>query len=60
MSELATLQAAWAPRVLSIVRIMAALLFIAHGTQKLFGFPPPPAQMAGMLENLPPMLLVAA
>src|SRR5947209_9097900 len=29
----------WAPRVLSIVRIMAALLFLEHGTQKLLGFP---------------------
>ena len=33
----------WAPRVLAIVRIVAALLFIEHGTQKLFGFPAPPA-----------------
>ncbi|GAC1338730.1 MAG: DoxX family protein [Beijerinckiaceae bacterium] len=30
----------WAPRLLSVVRIMAALLFLEHGTQKLFGFPP--------------------
>lgn len=30
---------AWAPRLLSILRIVAALLFIEHGTQKLFGFP---------------------
>lgn len=29
----------WAPRLLSILRIMAALLFMAHGTMKLFGFP---------------------
>ncbi|MEA2832978.1 MAG: putative oxidoreductase [Methylobacteriaceae bacterium] len=29
----------WAPRVLSIVRIMTALLFLEHGTQKLLGFP---------------------
>ncbi len=28
-----------APYVLSIVRIMAALLFIEHGTSRLFGFP---------------------
>ncbi len=32
--------AVWAPRVLSLLRIAAALLFIEHGTQKLFGFPP--------------------
>jgi len=31
----------WAPRVLSILRIMSALLFMAHGTQKLLGFPAP-------------------
>lgn len=30
----------WAPRALSIVRIMVALLFLEHGTQKLLGFPP--------------------
>ena len=30
---------AFAPRVLSILRMMAALLFIQHGTMKLFGFP---------------------
>ena len=29
----------WAPRVLSILRIVVALLFIEHGTVKLFGFP---------------------
>ena len=30
---------AWRPRVLSLVRIISAFLFMAHGTQKLFGFP---------------------
>lgn len=30
---------AWAPRMLSVLRVMAALLFMAHGTQKLLGFP---------------------
>lgn len=30
----------WAPRVLSILRIVAALIFLEHGTQKLLGFPP--------------------
>ena len=29
----------WAPRVLSILRIVAAVLFFEHGTQKLLGFP---------------------
>lgn len=31
--------ALWAPRLLSILRIVAALIFMAHGTQKLLGFP---------------------
>jgi putative oxidoreductase len=30
----------WAPRVLSILRIVVGLLFLEHGTQKLLGFPP--------------------
>ena len=29
-----------APHLLSVLRIVAALLFFEHGTQKLFGFPP--------------------
>ena len=33
------LEAVWAPRVLSILRIMAALIFFAHGTDKILGFP---------------------
>ncbi len=32
-----------APHLLSILRIVAALIFIEHGTQKLFGFPAAPA-----------------
>ena len=34
------LQTEWAPRILSITRIVAALIFMAHGTAKLLGFPP--------------------
>ncbi|MDH0615732.1 MULTISPECIES: DoxX family protein [unclassified Agrobacterium] len=43
------------PQALGALRIMTALLFIAHGTQKLFGFPT--SQMDG---SLPTMLLAAA
>ncbi|MCZ4428293.1 DoxX family protein [Agrobacterium sp. SOY23] len=43
------------PQALGALRIMTALLFISHGTQKLFGFPT--SQMDG---SLPTMLLVAA
>jgi len=37
MQELETV---WAPRVLRIACIVAAVIFFEHGTQKLFGFPP--------------------
>jgi putative oxidoreductase len=36
------LSTTWAPRMLSILRIMTALLFLEHGTQKLLAFPPSP------------------
>ncbi|MBU8540589.1 DoxX family protein [Falsiroseomonas tokyonensis] len=35
----APLPASWGPRLLSVLRIVAGLLFLAHGTQKLLGFP---------------------
>ena len=47
---------AWAPRVLSLLRIVAALLFIEHGAMKLFHFPIP---QPGAPDPLP-MMLVAA
>ena len=31
----------WRPRILSLVRIVTAFLFMQHGGQKLFGFPAP-------------------
>jgi len=31
---------AWRPQALAVLRIMTALLLMAHGLQKLFGFPP--------------------
>ncbi len=34
-----TLETTWAPRMLSVLRIVSALIFFAHGTQKLLGFP---------------------
>jgi putative oxidoreductase len=37
----------WSPRLLSVLRIVAALLLMQHGAQKLFGVPaapPPPPQ----------------
>ena len=35
--------AAWAPRVLSVLRIYAGLLLFAHGTAKILGFPVVPS-----------------
>jgi putative oxidoreductase len=35
-----TLVTVWAPRILSILRIVAGLLFFEHGASKLLGFPP--------------------
>lgn len=29
----------WAPRLLSVLRMVSALIFLAHGSQKLLGFP---------------------
>jgi putative oxidoreductase len=42
----------WAPRVLSVLRIVAALIFLLHGTQKLFGFPAPPAGRSPAVMSL--------
>jgi putative oxidoreductase len=61
------LETVWAPRVLAILRIIAALIFMEHGTQKLFGFPPsdrPQPELfsllglAGVLEFFGGILLV--
>ena len=45
----------WQPQLLAILRIVAALLFLEHGTMKLFHFPA--AQMPG---PLPTLIMVAA
>lgn len=49
--------ATWAPRMLSVLRIMAALLFMEHGTQKILGFPAsgnpmPPVLSLGGISGL--------
>lgn len=46
MSSLSQTASAWAPRVLSILRIAAGLLILQHGTTKLLGFPA--SQMSGI------------
>lgn len=44
--------ASWSPRMLSVLRIMTGLLFMEHGTQKLFGFPPSPNPGPALLSLL--------
>ena len=39
MSTIDPMGSAWAPRVLSILRIVVGFLYIWHGTSKIFGFP---------------------
>ena len=47
----------WQPQVLALLRIFAALLFLEHGTAKLFHFPIP---QPGVPDHLPTILLAAA
>lgn len=47
----------YAPQALAALRIVAALCFIAHGTQKMFGFPA--SQMGGGFELFSLMGLAA-
>jgi putative oxidoreductase len=41
----------WTPRVLSVLRIVAGLLILQHGLQKIFGFPAGPQP-----QPTPPLL----
>jgi putative oxidoreductase len=64
--ELRAIESEWTPRMLSVLRIVAALLFFEHGTQKLLGFPPSEREVpilslsgiAGVLELFGGALLV--
>jgi putative oxidoreductase len=44
--------AKWSPRLLSIMRVVTALLFMQHGAQKLFGLPADPAKVPVELFSL--------
>ena len=45
--------AAWAPRLLSVLRIVCGLTLIAHGTAKLFKFPAVPMMANLDLTSMP-------
>jgi putative oxidoreductase len=48
------------PQLLSILRIVAGLLFLEHGMQKLLHFPPmPAAMMAAIPPGMMPVILAA-
>jgi putative oxidoreductase len=49
MANLASFYAQWAPRLLSVLRIVIGLLYTQHGAQKLFGYPPSPQTGAPLL-----------
>ena len=66
MADLNSFYSRWTPRLLSVLRIIAAFLFMEHGGQKLLGFPaplpsPPPLLsllgVAGILELFGGLLL---
>jgi putative oxidoreductase len=46
----------WSPRVLSLLRVVVALLFMEHGLMKIFHFPAP---QPGAPDPLPAILLAA-
>ena len=66
--NLDALGAAWAPRLLSVLRIMAGLLFLQHGTAKLLKIPvipmfanlslTSPSGIAGILELVGGVLMI--
>ena len=66
--NLDALGAAWAPRLLSVLRIMAGLLFLQHGTAKLLKIPvipmfanlslTSPPGIAGILELVGGVLMI--
>ena len=68
MIDLDGFRAHWSPRLLSIMRVVTALLFMQHGAQKLFGLPADPTKvpvdlfslmgLAGVLEFFGGLLIL--
>ncbi len=52
MFESVTFRDVWAPRLLSIVRILLGLLYMQHGLSKYFGFPSAAPQNLTMFSLL--------
>ncbi len=50
------LESPWQPYALSLLRFVAGLMFLEHGTAKLFGYPPVAAYATG---HLPTFILAA-
>lgn len=47
------------PYIYALLRIVTGFLFLWHGTQKLLGFPPPPAPAGGAPQGLSAMMAIA-
>lgn len=56
MPALTSLQVTWAPRMLSILRIVVGLLYLEHGLNKIFNFPARPDHHPYVLFTLVPGL----
>ena len=66
MFENAAFRDVWAPRLLSVIRILLGLLYMQHGLSKYFGFPTPAPQnfqvlslfgLAGAIETIGGLML---
>ena len=56
MADATSLRLTWEPRILSILRIVTGLLFLQHGLNKFFNFPPAATQRVYDLFTLSPGL----
>jgi putative oxidoreductase len=56
MFDSVSLRLVWGPRALSVLRIVVGLLYLEHGTQKIFNFPPRPQAPPFELLTLVPGL----
>ena len=53
MADFSFLPARWGPPLRSVLRVVAAFLYMLHGTQKLFGFPAEgPSQTVPLLSQM--------